>query len=67
MRPVGVVAKLGAVRLWRIELLGDGRVRVGMKRVWSDGTSGIELSPLEVVEKLAAAHPRWASPCDRRA
>ncbi|MBM4369206.1 MAG: hypothetical protein FJ102_23530, partial [Deltaproteobacteria bacterium] len=28
----------------RIERLGDGRVRVGMKRAWSDGTAAIELS-----------------------
>ena len=41
----------------RIERLTDGRVRLAMKRVWSDGTSAIELSPLEFVEKLAAIVP----------
>ena len=35
----------------------DGQVRIGMKRVWSDGTSAIELSPVELVEKLAAIIP----------
>lgn len=41
----------------RIERLEDGRVRVGMKRVWSDGTGAIELSALELCEKLAAIVP----------
>lgn len=41
----------------RIERRPDGRVRVGMKRVWSDGTGAIELSPLELAEKLAAIVP----------
>ena len=41
----------------RIERLADGRVRIGMKRVWSDGTSAIELTPLELTEKLAALVP----------
>jgi hypothetical protein len=41
----------------RFERLADGRGRVGLKRVWSDGTTAIELSPLELVEKLAAIVP----------
>lgn len=41
----------------RIERRPDGRARVGMKRVWSDGTGAIELSPLELAEKLAAIVP----------
>ena len=45
----------------RIERItgADGRtlVRVGMKRTFSDGTSAIELSPCEFVEKLAALIP----------
>ena len=41
----------------RLERLPDGRVRIGMKRIWSDGTSAIELSPLELTEKLAAIVP----------
>ena len=32
----------------RLERLDAGRVRMGMKRVWSDGTSAIALSPLEL-------------------
>jgi hypothetical protein len=32
-------------------------VRLGLKRAWSDGTTGIELSALEFVEKLAAIIP----------
>ena len=41
----------------RIERLPDGRVPIGMKRVFSDGTSAIKLSPLELTEKLAAIVP----------
>jgi len=41
----------------RIERLENGRVRVGMKRVWSDGTAAIEVSPLELTERLAALVP----------
>ena len=45
----------------RIERLPDGRVRIGMKRTRSDGTSAIELSPLELTEKLAAIVPPFRS------
>ena len=41
----------------RLERLPEGRVRVGMKRTWSDGTTALELSPLELCEKLAALVP----------
>ena len=41
----------------RLETLPDGRVRLGLKRVWSDGTTAIELSPLELTERLAAIVP----------
>ena len=41
----------------RLERLDNGRVRLGMKRTWSDGTTAIELSPVELVEKLAAIIP----------
>ena len=41
----------------RLERLPDGRVRVGMKRVWSDGTGAVEFTVLEVTEKLAAIVP----------
>lgn len=43
--------------LGRLERLPNGRVLLGLKREWSDGTTGIELSPLEFVEKLAAIVP----------
>ncbi len=32
-------------------------MRLGLKGAWSDGTTGIELSALEFVEKLAAIIP----------
>ena len=41
----------------RLEQLEDGRVRIGFKRAWADGTAGIELSPVGLVEKLAALIP----------
>lgn len=41
----------------RLERLDDGTVRLGMKRAWSDGSTAIELSPLELTEKLAAIIP----------
>ena len=41
----------------RVERLADGRVRVGLKRVWSDGTTAMEFSPLELTERLAALIP----------
>ena len=47
----------------RLERLADGTVRLGMKRAWSDGTTAIELSPVELVEKLAAIIPSRHSRC----
>jgi hypothetical protein len=41
----------------RIERRPDGRVRIGMKRLWSHGPGAIEVSPLELAEKLAAIVP----------
>jgi hypothetical protein len=41
----------------RLERLDDGRVRIGFKRAWTDGTAAIELSPVGLVEKLAALIP----------
>ena len=49
------------VAVGRIERLPDGRVRIGMKRTWSDGPSVTELSPLELTEKLAAIVPPFRS------
>ena len=43
--------------LGRVAKLPNGRVVLGFKRAWSDGTSGIELSAQEFVEKLAAIIP----------
>lgn len=41
----------------RFEAMGDGRIAVRFKRPWSDGTSHIVLTPVELVEKLAALVP----------
>jgi hypothetical protein len=35
----------------------DGTLILGMKRAWSDGTTAIRLTPMELVEKLAALVP----------
>ena len=37
-----------------MEALPDGRVRIQLKRAWSDGTTALELSRLELVERLMA-------------
>ncbi|MDP3911316.1 MAG: transposase, partial [Gemmatimonadales bacterium] len=41
----------------RLEERPDGGVRVRFKRPWSDGTEAIELSRVELVERLAALVP----------
>jgi hypothetical protein len=41
----------------RVEALPDGRVRIQLKRAWSDGTTALELSRLELVERLMALVP----------
>jgi putative transposase/transposase-like zinc-binding protein len=41
----------------RVERLDDEHVRVGLKRAWSDGTTSLLLSPLELAERLAAIVP----------
>jgi hypothetical protein len=42
----------------RIRRLTDGRVRLELKRPWSDGTTPLLFEPLEFLEKLAALTPR---------
>jgi Putative transposase len=42
----------------RLRRLADGRVRVELKRPWSDGTTHLLFEPLELLEKLAALTPR---------
>jgi len=44
----------------RLRLLGDGRVRVQLKRAWSDSTTHLLFEPVEFLEKLAALTPRPA-------
>jgi len=41
----------------RLERLPDGRVRLGMKRMWSDGTAAVKFSAQEFTERLAALVP----------
>ena len=38
----------------QLRLLGTGRVRVQLKRAWSDGTTHLLFEPVEFLEKLAA-------------
>ena len=47
----------GAVSLERLEQGADGDLLYTFNRPWSDGTMGIKLSPLELLEKLAALVP----------
>jgi hypothetical protein len=47
----------GAVSLERLEADVNGDLLYTFTRPWSDGTTGIKLSPLELLEKLAALVP----------
>ena len=47
----------GAVALERLEVNADGDLLYTFTHPWSDGTTGIKLSPLELLEKLAALVP----------
>ena len=47
----------GAVSLERLEQDANGDLMYRFNRPWSDGTTGIKLSPLELLEKLAALVP----------
>jgi hypothetical protein len=48
----------GAVSLERLEQDANGDLVYRFNRPWSDGTTGIKLSPLELLEKLAAIVPQ---------
>ena len=41
----------------RLTELADGRVRLELKTAWSDGTTALELTPEELVERLVALVP----------
>lgn len=41
----------------RVDRLDDDHVRIGMKRAWSDGTTALVVSPLELCERLIALVP----------
>jgi hypothetical protein len=47
----------GAVSLERLEQDVNGDLMYRFTRPWSDGTTGIKLAPLELLEKLAACPP----------
>jgi hypothetical protein len=47
----------GAVVLERLEEDANGDLVYSFTKPWSDGTTGIKLSPLELLEKLAAVVP----------
>lgn len=38
----------------RLSILEDGKVRLGFKRPWSDGTSSVQMEPLAPIARLAA-------------
>src|ERR1700730_6012810 len=42
----------------RLQLRGDGRIALELKRVWHDGTRELVFEPLEFLERLAAMTPR---------
>jgi hypothetical protein len=41
----------------RAEILADGRVRIHLKRAWSDGTAAVDLTRMELAERLVALVP----------
>jgi hypothetical protein len=41
----------------RLEQLADGRIRLGLRKPWSDGTSAFVLSPQDLIARLCAAVP----------
>jgi hypothetical protein len=41
----------------RIEIVDNARVRIKLKSSWKDGTTHIEMSPIQVIEKLVAIIP----------
>jgi hypothetical protein len=47
----------GALSLERLDSNADGDLLYTFTHPWSDGTTGIKLSPLELLEKLAALVP----------
>ena len=47
----------GAVSLERLEVNADGDLLYTFTHPWSDGTTGITLSPMELLEKLVALVP----------
>ena len=47
----------GAVSLERLTVNADGDLLYTFTHPWSDGTTGIKLSPMELLEKLAALVP----------
>jgi Putative transposase len=53
--PLRTPATVGQNRLRR---LADGRVRLELKRPWSDGTTHLLFEPMEFLEELAAVTPR---------
>jgi hypothetical protein len=42
----------------RLRLRGDGRIALGLKTAWHDGTRELVFEPLEFLERLAAMTPR---------
>ena len=47
----------GAVSLERLEQDANGDLVYTFTHPWSDGTTGVRLSPMELLEKLAALVP----------
>ncbi len=44
----------------KLRVLDDQTLRFTLKTLWSDGTTHLGLSPLELIEKLAArVPPHW--------
>jgi Putative transposase/Transposase zinc-binding domain len=46
------------VAIDRLHLTNDGRVRLSLRHPWSDGTTDLVFTPLELLERLAVLVPR---------
>ena len=61
---IGYMAR-GPIAEERLEKTDDGNILYKLKNPWPDGTTGVKLSPSELIEKLMALIPPCFSPLVR--
>lgn len=50
----------------RVQLNAAGQVELKLKALWRDGSTSLEMSPLDFMQRLAALVPRWRLNCPKR-